>query len=229
MMDRTARPHKVLIIDDEEIWRTNIRLFAKLLGYESKVARSYAEVDAELRQAKEEGAPFSVATIDMRFKVGEGQTFSPLGREILRYIKSAYPYVACIMVSGSGVPAHEILDLRDEDDLDYYVSKDRLDSKMLDRAITRATGRVRPLGSVRGRLEMLRQTLEICQDICVQYAHDLAIVEQKKAQKGIDVSVDIENQIVAYKALLEEAREKVRETEAEAQEIEAQITCMKET
>ena len=229
MMDRTARPHKVLIIDDEEIWRTNIRLFAKLLGYRSQAARSYEEVDAELRQAKEEGDPFSVATIDMRFKVGEGQTSSPLGREILRYIKCAYPYVACIIVSGSGVPAHEILDLRDDDDLDYYVSKDRLDRDMLDRAITRATGRVRPLGSVGGRLEMLRQTLEICKDTCVQYAHDLAIVEQKKAQKGIDVSVDIENQIVAYKALLEEATEKVRETEAKIQEIEAQISCMKET
>jgi ActR/RegA family two-component response regulator len=228
MMDRAARPHKILIIDDDKYWRKTIRRFAQLLRYDSKTVEGYEDAGAELRQAEEEGCPFSVATIDMGFEVGEQKMMSPLGKEILRYIKSEHPYVACIMVSGSGVAAHEILDLRDDYGLDYYVSKARLDRDMLDRAITRATGRVRPLGNIERRLEMLKQTLEICKDICVQYAYDLAIVEQRKAEKGVDVSVDVENQIVAYRARLEEAREKVQETEEEIREIEKEIGCLKE-
>jgi hypothetical protein len=174
----------------------------------------------ELRRAQEKGDPFSIATIDMQFKVGERGTQSPRGKEILRTIKSEYPYVACIMISGSSVSGHEVLDLRDNYDLDYFISKDRLDEEMLKRAIARAMERVRPLGSSERRLEVLNKTLEIYKDTCIQYARNLAQVEKKKAQQGIDVGVGVENQIEGYKAMLEKIKERIRETEQDIRRLE---------
>jgi hypothetical protein len=42
MVDPTAKSLKLLIIEDEDIWCKEIRLYARLLGHDTTVARSYA-------------------------------------------------------------------------------------------------------------------------------------------------------------------------------------------
>jgi len=227
MTDLTSKPGKILIIEDDEGRRKDIRLLAESLGYEVETAASPWEAELELRKAEEDGSPFSVATIDMHFKVEKEGMSSPRGTKILRYIKSKHPYVACIMISGVPAYAHEILNLRDDDDLDYYVSKDMLDEETLDQAITRAMRRVRPLGNIEIRLEMAKKTLGILKGNCLLCARNLAEVEQKKAQRGIDVSVSIENEIRTYKTMLEHFREGVRQTEEEIREMEEEICHLK--
>lgn len=222
MLDSTSRPRKVLIVDDDKDWRESIGLCAKVLNYEYALAESYDEVKSKIKEAEESQNPFSIVTIDMRFEIGKEGTLSLRGKDILRYCKSAYPYLACIMISGSGVPAHEILDLRDDYDLDYYISKDRLDVEMLERAINRALKRVRPLGSTERKLETARETLDIFKDTCLIYEHHLATIKQKKAHMGIDVSVAVESEIRIYTKILQEVQKNIQKKEEEIKLLEAQ-------
>lgn len=226
MIDLADRPHKILVIDDDQAWRNQIGIYAGQLKYNVETASSYEDAKSKLKEAEEEGTPFSVATIDMQFKVGEERTSTPCGEMILEHIKSEHPYVACIMISAR-TEADEVLDLRDDYDLDYYIPKDRLGKKTLRKAVARAMRRVRPLGNIERRLEMAKKTLGILKGNCLLCAYNLAEVEQKKAQRGIDVSVSIENEIRTYKTMLEHFREGVRQTEEEIREIEEEICHLK--
>ena len=211
----TGKPLRILIIDDDEDWRKRIRMYANLSKYDSELAGSFEEVQLMIKRAEEDDFPFSVATIDLRFELGKDRTISLEGQDILQYIKSEYPYIACIMISSSPVVAHEILDLRDDYGLDYYISKDRLGQKMLANAVGRAIQRVRPLGNIDRRREVLAKTLEKYKDICAIYNDHRAAVEKKRAEKGINAPVDLDYEIEHYKERFEEFIEKVRETEQE--------------
>lgn len=144
MPEFADKPLKILIIDDEPDWRENIGTCAELLGHDWKSASSFEEAKIAIKEAEEDGTPFSVATIDMAFEVGRRGTETPLGKGILRYIKSKHPYIACIMVSGSPEVAHQVLELRDDYELDDYISKDRLDLDTFHDKIAKAIKRVRP-------------------------------------------------------------------------------------
>jgi len=206
----------ILIVDDEPIWHTLIGGLAEQLGHTWQSAINFEEVKARIMEAEENQNPFSVVTIDVIFKVGEDKQPFDLGTEmILQYCKSQHPYLACILISASADITHKLLYLRDDYKLDWYVSKGRLNKGTFAEAIARAIGRVRPLGSTDRRREVLEEALERYRDICTTYIGNLAVVEQQKAKKGIDVSVEIENQIEAYNAKLEEAKDKLREIEEE--------------
>jgi CheY-like chemotaxis protein len=213
IVSTTDSPFKILIIDDEPIWHMLIGGIVESLGYIWESASNFEEAKIAIKEAEENKSPFSVVTIDVIFKIGEDKQPFDLGTEmILQYIKSKHPYLACILISASSEVAHNLLDLRDNYELDYYVSKGRLNKETLAKAIVKSVKRVRPLGDSSRRREVLEETLERYRDICAIYARNLAIVEQKKAQKGIDVSVEIEHQIVTYGTELEKAKSKVRET-----------------
>jgi DNA-binding NtrC family response regulator len=147
MPDLPDKPLKILIIDDEPVWCESIGMCAELLGYMWESASSFEKAKIALKEAEEEGTPFSVATIDMAFEVGKRGTETPLGKGILQYIKSKHPYIACIMVSGSPEVAHQVLDLRDDYELDSFISKDRFDLDTFGEEIAKAIKRVRPLGN----------------------------------------------------------------------------------
>jgi CheY-like chemotaxis protein len=210
-------PLRILIIDDDPHWCKTIGMYVEALRHIRKSVSNFEEAKVAIKEAEENKNPFSIAIIDRQFKVGEDKTKTPFGTDILRYIKSQYPYIACIMVSADVVPYEDFFDLRDE--LDYYVPKHRLDSTTLENAIAKAMGRVRPLGSTDRRHEVLKEALEKYRDICAIYTHNLAVVERQKAQKGIDVSVDIENQIETYEIRLREANDKVRQIKEEIRQL----------
>jgi len=209
----TGQPFKILIIDDDPLDIQLLGMNAQTLGYLWQSASNVNEALLAIKEAEEREESFVVATIDMEFETARsGKGF---GKTILRNIKSSYPNIACIIISGSGVTAHEVLDLRDDYGLDYYISKDRLDLDTLERGIRKALNRVRPLRSIEARRKVLEETLEKYKDVCAIYAQNLAKVQEKKAKRGSDVSVDIENQIEDFAEQLEKARNKVQELEEE--------------
>ncbi len=214
-----GKPIKVLVVDDDPLFHRLIVPNISKWGYVCESVTDRDSAMLALQQAEEDNSPFSIVTVDMNFVVGK--TEMPLGKTLPQEIKSQYPYIACIMISGSGVSAHEVLDLRDDYNIDYYIAKDRFDPDTFNKGIKRALERVRPLGNVERQRELLLETLERYKDLWVIYRNNLAMVELKKAQKGIDVSVDIENQIEIFQRKLGEAAEKIREIEQEIKRLSA--------
>ena len=133
----------ILIIDDDPDYHYIIGKYAKNLGHTWAAAANLEQAEQALEDAEKAGTPFSIATIDMRFEVGKKGIESPLGRDILRSIKSKYPYIACIMVTGSPEVAPELLKYRDKYGLDSFIAKDRLSEEVLAEEIAWAIGRVR--------------------------------------------------------------------------------------
>jgi DNA-binding NtrC family response regulator len=213
-------PLKILIIDDDPLFHGLVGTNAEMLGYIWQSANNLQEAMLALKEAEANKTPFSVVTVDIQFKGEEGSKM-PIGKTILRRIKSQYPTIACIVISGTIVSAQEVLDMRDDYGLDYYISKDRFDPDTFDRGIKRALERVNPVGSTEERRRALEKTLQKYQDICATYAYNLALVEEKKAQRGIDASVDLENQITLYREQLAEATIKVQEISAEIARLQA--------
>lgn len=210
---------KILIIDDKSLFHSLIGANVELLGFNWQAAHTVDQALLTIKEAEVKQEPFAVVTIDLNFEIEENEM--PVGKLILQQIKTKYPHIACIIISGSGLSPHEVLDLRDNYGLDYYISKDRFDASTLERGIKRALERVRPLGDTDKRRQLLQETLEKYQDICVIYVNHLARVEEKKAQRGIDVSVDIEYQIESYKQQLAEAEMKVRAIVDQIKQLEA--------
>ena len=118
-----ATPQKILIIDDDPLLQTLIGNMAEMLGYGWEAANSLQEAQQALKQADTRGQPFAVVTIDMKFEVGKDGVSMLMGKTILQQIKAQYPQTACIVISGAGLSAHEVLDLRDDYGLDYYTGE----------------------------------------------------------------------------------------------------------
>jgi DNA-binding NarL/FixJ family response regulator len=145
MTDPTQKHLKILVIDDDPDCQNTIGIYAELLEHTWEGASTYDEAKRAIENAEKCGAPFAVATIDMKFTIGKfevGKPTTALGTGILQYIKKNYPYIACIMVTAEVPP--QLLDLRDEHKLDAYISKDRLDQDSLAEAIRKALERVKP-------------------------------------------------------------------------------------
>lgn len=144
----TDQALRVLIIDDDPLLPSLIGSIMEMLGHTWQSANNPDDALLALKEAEKSKNPFSIVTIDMKFDVGKNEVPMLIGKTILQKIKSQYPHIACIVISGSGVAAHEVLDLRDEYGLDYYISKDRLDKDTLDRGIKRALRRVKIIKNI---------------------------------------------------------------------------------
>lgn len=160
------QPIKILIIEDDPIWRELITRLAKSLGYDAQTANSFEEVEEKLRQAETIGQPFSIVTIDALFKLGETNQEYYLGYEILRYIKSTYQNMPCILISGVSAVGSKVLDLREEYGLDYYIPKMDLNPKELEMRVQKAIARAEqlqhmethhtlPIGDVTSAIDLL--------------------------------------------------------------------------
>ncbi|MFL5803522.1 MAG: CHAT domain-containing protein [Roseiflexaceae bacterium] len=135
---------KLIVIDDDLDWCQTLSLVVRSVGHALDIAQTLEDAKQKLILAEEQEAPYVAAFIDMNFEMnvstGSGRLALPFGQEAIRYIKANHPHVACIMVSGDVMRPDQVLDLRDEFDLDYYVQKDRLE--VLDKALSRALQRV---------------------------------------------------------------------------------------
>lgn len=132
------KPLRILAIDDDPDFHRLFGLYAETLGYMWESATNLEEALSAIQKAEENKNPFSVITIDMQFKMGAGE--EPIGKAILQRIKSRNPYLACILITGSG--GVDVLHLRDEYQLDAYIPKHRFDQDTLKENIKRALERV---------------------------------------------------------------------------------------
>lgn len=131
---------RVLILEDSKEFGQLLKRFISLMKCEATVAETYESAVEALVLSEEIGEPFSIATIDRRFVVGEGNNAVEIlqGTTFLRYIKVEFPYIACLMISGESITPSQTLDLRDYFSLDYYLSKDKISPVEVAKGILRA-------------------------------------------------------------------------------------------
>ncbi len=206
--DKKERNLRLIVIDDEPSWSTMLGHMARSLGHALDAAHSPEEGQVMLQQAESAGRPYSIAIIDLNFKIGK--IALNRGQELIQYIKAHHPAMACIVASGEKVLPDNVLDLRDEYDLDYYVQKDRISLDIFRKALRKALARVTPSLQNEDRRKLLQKTLEKWQHVRMMASHNLANVKEREALKGIDVDVTTLNEIAQYETRVAEANEQIR-------------------
>jgi len=135
-MEQPDKEKRIIVIDDNPDWCEVVRRMAKGLEYNVDSAGDPDEAYAKMEKAKLEGSPYRLAIVDMRFEIGEYKI--SLGRDVIRTIKDKYPQTACILSSGETHSPKDVLDLRDDYGLDYYLPKIDIERDALNYAINRA-------------------------------------------------------------------------------------------
>ena len=118
---QSERPKRMLVIDDNKGWCEIVGVMANSLGYSVEAVGSPDEAYMKLAQAQQEGSPFRLAIVDMRFEIGDYNV--SLGKDVIKTIKDNYPQTACILSSGEKLTPGDVLDLRDDYGLDYCLPK----------------------------------------------------------------------------------------------------------
>ena len=129
-------PKRIIVIDDNEKWCEIVKIMATNLGYRVDFVGNPTDAYKLMEKAVKEGAPFRIAVVDMRFEMDEFEV--SLGRDVIKTIKDNFPQTACILSSGENFKPKDILDLRDDYGLDYYLAKTDINRDELNYAITRA-------------------------------------------------------------------------------------------
>lgn len=127
---------RMIVIDDNQSWCDIVRKMAKGLGYNVDSVNNPEDAYELIEKARNDGAPFRLAVVDMRFEIGSYNI--SLGRDVIKTIKDYYPEMACILSSGEKLSPSDVLDLRDDYDLDYYLAKTDIERDALNYAINRA-------------------------------------------------------------------------------------------
>jgi ActR/RegA family two-component response regulator len=145
MPESAGETLKILIIDDDPAYQERLSFYADLLGH-SKAVGSFEAAREALKEAEEDGTPFSVATVDLEFEVGKRRTPTSVGLDILQYIKQEHDYIACILITGSSEIAREFMRILKPGHgypLDSYIWKECLDFNTFTDAISTALEQVR--------------------------------------------------------------------------------------
>ncbi len=210
---------KIIILDDEGDWRTTISETARMLGHTADAVSTLEEAHEKIQSAYNVGAPYYLAVIDLRFETGKDRTLVMRGKEAIHFIKTRHPYMACVVISGSDMTSDQVLDLRDEYGLDYYLQKDRFDLDTFSRAIEKSVRRIQPIDTKQNRRKNLMETLEKSKDVRAILLNDLSKVKEREALKGIDVDVATHNEIERFQAQIIETEKKIALLEKEVSEI----------
>jgi ActR/RegA family two-component response regulator len=214
-------PLRLIAIDDEADWCALLASTARVLGYMLDSASTLEEAVLKIQAAEAQERPYHGAIVDMNFETGKRKIELPRGKEVVQYLKSKYAYMACIMVSGAGVPPETVLDLRDDFDLDYYLRKDYFDIETFDRALQKAIRRSRAVRSGGHYAQRLQLLLRQWQGIALQTNTNLAVVRERQALKGLDVDVATLNEIERYTLELNEVRAHIKELEQQIAALDA--------
>jgi CheY-like chemotaxis protein len=135
---------RIIIIDDDKAFCRMIqKTFEDVLGYRADYTDNETEMLEMIRKAEEANDPYQIATIDMNFRMQGSEYEFPQGHQILATIKAKYPYLLCIMISGSGVTPSQVLMLRDNHDLDFFITKSRLEPVVFKMAVEHITERAK--------------------------------------------------------------------------------------
>ena len=132
-MEQPGKGKRIIVIDDNQDWCDVVGKMAKGLGYAADSAGTPEDAYAKIEKAHKGGEPFRVAIVDMRFEVGKIEI--SLGRDVIKLIKDNYPEIACVLSSGETHSPKDVLDLRDDYGLDYYLAKTDIERDALNYAI----------------------------------------------------------------------------------------------
>lgn len=216
MFQLEKQAFRVIIIDDDPDWRRMLAGYVSLLGHTSDLADSLEDAKKKIEESERTGATFSVALLDMNFKIGEDKILVPQGRQVIKYIKTYHPYITCIMISGSAnVTPDFVLDLRDEFDLDYFLEKQNISEEVLLKAIQKATRRISPIGSTDRHIRVLKDSLDKWKSTLYLCQNNLARAKEREAFKGIDVDATTNNEIDKYQIMCEEAQVQIKKLQEE--------------
>lgn len=219
MTPAEQEPIRVLIVDDDPDWRTTLCLTAEALGYTFDAVSTPEEAQLKLKSADDEHQPYSVAAIDMNFGIGT-KIVVPRGKEIIRYLKKNHLHVACLVVTGVALSFDNVLDLRDEYDIDYLLQKDRIDLDTFSKAVNKACNRVRQQQSQSAQLGRLADARDKWRDIYTYAVKNLAYAREREALKGIDVDVATKNEIELYQASVTEAERQIASLQKEIDQLQ---------
>ena len=200
---------KLIIMDDKADWCDTISQTARLLGHSADAVMTLMDARRKIQEAYNTGNAYDLIVIDLNFDVGETAMQVPRGKEILHFVKTRHPYMACLIVSGVSVFPSDVLDLRDDNGLDYFIQKDRFDIDIFSRAIKRAVRHLqsqKPRVSQTGRLENVLQKWQGVRNVLYS---DLATVQERAALKGIDVDVATKNEIEEYDKQIEKVEKTI--------------------
>jgi CheY-like chemotaxis protein len=135
-IEQPENEKRMIVIDDNQSWCDVVRKMGKGLGYNVDSVNTPEDAYELIEKARNEGVPFRLAIVDMRFEIGSYNI--SLGRDVIKTIKDYYPEMACILSSGEKLSPSDVLDLRDDYDLDYYLAKTDIERDALNYAINRA-------------------------------------------------------------------------------------------
>jgi ActR/RegA family two-component response regulator len=199
-MFNTAKQLKILIMDDDEVWCQTIGQMARLMGHNAETATSLEEAHEKIQNAFNNHDPYHIAIVDLNFSVGVGKakTAVPRGKETIHFIKTRHPYMACMVVTGADFTPDNVLDMRDEYGLDYYLQKDRFDLDTFSRAIEKSLRRVQPARKTGSLQNSLQEALARWKNVQALLLNDLGKVKEREAFKGIDADVGTRNEIERY-------------------------------
>jgi len=208
----------IIIMDDDSAWCEMISTTAEMLGHNPEWVTNLEDAHARIQDAFNAGNPYEVAVIDMNFETGKSKTEVPRGKETLRFIKTRHPYMACVVVSGVRTTAGNVLDLRDDYGMDYFIQKDKFDLDTFSNAIEKSLRRVAPLSFEMLHKSDLERTIEKWQNVRLVLLNDLAVVRERAALQGIHVDVTTENEIKRYEQQLEKVERQVKALQDERKE-----------
>ena len=210
-----AKRINIIIMDDDLDWCETISETARFLGHNPDAVTSLEVAHAKIQEAYSAENPYEVAVIDLNFETGKEKINAPRGKQILRFIKTRHPYMACIIVSGVSTNASNILDLRDDYGLDYYIEKDRFDLDTFSNAVEKSLRRVEPVAMDMLRVSNLEKIIKEWEKVRIVLLGDLASVQKRAALKGINVDVGTENEIIRYEKHLTKVEEQIAELKEE--------------
>jgi ActR/RegA family two-component response regulator len=204
-------PHspRLIVIDDHKEWCIMLEKSASLIGYRLDIAYSFEQAQLDLAAAEEQQITYLAAIIDMKFAISGTEVEYFRGKEVVQFIKAKYPKVACIMVSGVATTPGQILDMRDEYDLDYFVEKSRFDIDTFSDALNKALRRVAQHLATQTPEHELQNTLLAWERAHLTMSQSLAILEEREAKLGMTSDVKTIHELHHYRTRMQEAEAKI--------------------
>ena len=134
---------RIIVLDDSVLFCKELReLIENDLGYIMEETYEISEFRLKIQEAESQGNQYSIAIIDMNLSP-DNSVVRRTGREALKFIKSKYPYIGCILASG--IIPDDVLKLRDRYGLDSFISKSNITPETLEDEIRNTLKRVSSL------------------------------------------------------------------------------------
>jgi DNA-binding NtrC family response regulator len=145
----TSNGERIIIIDEEQAFSTSLQNTLIFLNHRADTAISLEDAIVKIIKAFNEKDPYTVAIVDMLFEVTISKIKGKRGKEMIKYMKGNFPGIACILLSAETPSPIELLDMRDEFGLDYFLPKEDIDLATLDETIRKALKHAAARGSAK--------------------------------------------------------------------------------